>query len=120
MLRQWRLVVIAQEFEFLFTVVEDFEKEHPAKLFEALGIAVGAGVLAHDVLDGFDEVGNVGHGSRCFLVQLGFEFTDRGKVVIPAAERFDDFNRRAEGGERIDFQDFQRLDAPEATIRILL
>jgi hypothetical protein len=26
-----------------------------------LGVAVGAGVLAHDILDGFDDVGDVGH-----------------------------------------------------------
>ena len=49
-------VVVLKEFEFLFAIVEDFEKEHPAELFEALGVAVGSGVLAHDVLDGFDEV----------------------------------------------------------------
>ena len=62
MLRQRRLVVVAQEFEFLLAVVEDLQKEHPAELFEPLRIAVGAGVLAHDVLDGFDDVGDIGHG----------------------------------------------------------
>ena len=49
-------VVVLKEFELGFAVVEDFEKEHPAELFEALGVAVGSGVLAHDVLDGFDEI----------------------------------------------------------------
>lgn len=28
----------------------------------ALGVTIGAGILAHDVLDGFDDVGDVGHG----------------------------------------------------------
>ena len=37
-------------------VVDDLEKEHPAELFQALRIAVGAGVLAHDVLNAFDDV----------------------------------------------------------------
>jgi hypothetical protein len=64
-----RLVVVAEEFHLLLAVVEDLEEEHPAELFEALGVAVGAGVLAHDVLDGFDEVGDVGHGSGGFLIE---------------------------------------------------
>ena len=71
-LRERRLVVVAEEFEFLLAVVEDLEEEHPAELVEALGVAVDAGVLAHDVLDGFDEVGDVGHGSGGFLVELRF------------------------------------------------
>ena len=73
MLGQRRLVVVAEEFQLLLAVVEDFQEEHPAELFEALRVAVGAGVLAHDVLDGFDDVGNVGHGSGCFSVEFGFE-----------------------------------------------
>ena len=72
MLRQRRLVVVAQEFELLFAVVEDLEKEHPAELFEALRVAVGAGVLAHDVLDGFDEVGDVGHRLRLLSDRVRF------------------------------------------------
>ena len=72
MLRERRLVVVAEQFEFLLAVVEDLEEEHPAELFEALRVAVGAGVLAHDVLDGFDEIGDVGHGSGCFLIELRF------------------------------------------------
>jgi hypothetical protein len=39
---------------------KDLEEEHPAELFEPLRVAVGAGVLAHDVLDGFDDVAD-GH-----------------------------------------------------------
>jgi hypothetical protein len=36
-------------------VVENLEKQNPGELGDALGIAVDAGILAHDVLDGLDE-----------------------------------------------------------------
>ncbi len=64
--RQRRFVIVAEEFHLLLAVVEDLEEEHPAELFETLGIAVGAGILAHDVLDGFDDVGDVCHGFNVF------------------------------------------------------
>jgi hypothetical protein len=38
----------------LVLVVDDLEKEHPAQLGQALGVAIDADVLAHEVLDGFD------------------------------------------------------------------
>jgi hypothetical protein len=44
------------DFQLLILVVDDLEKEHPAQLGDALGIAIDAGVLAHDVLDRFDRV----------------------------------------------------------------
>ena len=37
--------------QFLVLIVDDLQEEHPAQLANALGIAVDAGVLAHDVLD---------------------------------------------------------------------
>ena len=120
MLRQRRLVVVAEELQLLLAVVEDLEEEHPAELLEALRIAVGAGVLAHDVLNGFDEIGDVGHGSGCFLIECGFEFADGGEVLCLAAEEFDDLDRRAERGERIDFENFQRLDAPDAAVGVFV
>ena len=120
MLRERRLVVVAEQFELLLAVVEDLQEEHPAELFEALGVAVGAGVLAHDVLDGFDEIGDVGHRSGGFLVERDFEFPDGGEVVCLAAEEIDDFDWRAERSEWIDFQDFERLDAPDAAVGILV
>ena len=58
---QRRFVVVAQELQLGFAVVEDFEKKHPAELFKTLRVAVGAGVLAHDVLYGFDYVGDIRH-----------------------------------------------------------
>ena len=44
----------------IWEVVEDFQEEHPDELREPLGVAIDAGVLAHDVLDGFDGGGD-GH-----------------------------------------------------------
>jgi hypothetical protein len=35
-------------------------------LRDALGIAINAAVLAHDVLDGFDGGGEIGHGLFLF------------------------------------------------------
>jgi len=55
------LVAVADEFEFLVFVVEDFQEEHPAELFETLGIAGDATVPPHDVADVFDDGGDVGH-----------------------------------------------------------
>jgi hypothetical protein len=54
------------QFEFLVLVVDDLEEEHPAELADALGVAIDADVLAHDVLDGFDG-GADGHGLGGFL-----------------------------------------------------
>ncbi|MCE9611612.1 MAG: hypothetical protein K8R23_15550 [Chthoniobacter sp.] len=39
--------------------VDVFQEEHPPELLQALRVAVGAGVLTHDVLDGLDEMGGV-------------------------------------------------------------
>jgi hypothetical protein len=52
--RDGRAVVVPHHFQLLVLIVDDFQEEHPAELADALGIAVDAGVLAHDVLDGFD------------------------------------------------------------------
>ena len=70
MLRQRRFVIIAKELQLLLAIVEDLEEEHPAELLKPLRIAVGAGILAHDVLDGLDEVRDVGHWLGCFLVEF--------------------------------------------------
>ena len=56
-----RAVVGVEEFQFLVLVVDDFQEEHPAELADALGVAVDAHVLPHDVLDRFYDVAN-GHG----------------------------------------------------------
>ena len=59
--RDRRLVAVLHELELLILVVDDLEEEHPAELGDALGVAVDAAILAHDVLDGLDGVAN-GHG----------------------------------------------------------
>ena len=59
--RNRRAVVILHQLQFLILVVDDLEKEHPAELGDALGVAIDADVLAHDVLNGFDGVA-YGHG----------------------------------------------------------
>ena len=48
-------VVILLKLQLLFLGVEHFQKQQPGELAEALGIAVDTGVLAHDVLNGFDD-----------------------------------------------------------------
>jgi hypothetical protein len=50
-----RAVVVAEQLQLLILVVDDLEEEHPAQLTHALGVAIDADILAHDVLDGFDE-----------------------------------------------------------------
>jgi hypothetical protein len=44
-------------------------------LGKALCVSIDTGVFAHDVLDGFDEVGDVGHGllntKSCFDMDGG-------------------------------------------------
>jgi hypothetical protein len=46
-----------------------------------------------------------------FLIEGGFQFSDGGEVGRLAAEQRDDLDRRAEGGQRIDLEDLERLDA---------
>ena len=70
-----RAVAVLHQLQLLVLVVDDLEEEHPAELRDALGIAIDAGVLAHDVLNGFDGVAN-GHGLSCLLVEGGLKFVD--------------------------------------------
>jgi hypothetical protein len=78
----------------LVLVVDDFEEKHPAELGDALGIAIDAGVLAHDVLDGFDGVAN-GHGLSDLLVEGGLEFVDGALEARAVAEFLDELDRCA-------------------------
>ena len=61
-----RAVVVAECFQFLVLIVDDLEEEHPAKLTDALGVPVDAHILAHDVLNGFDESAD-GHAQAISL-----------------------------------------------------
>lgn len=47
---------MSTKLQFLILIVHDLQEEHPAELADALGIAIDAGILAHDILDGFDGV----------------------------------------------------------------
>ena len=60
-LGQRALVVVAGEFQLFFQRVEHFQKQQPGELADALGIAVHPAVLPHDVLNGLDGGGEVGH-----------------------------------------------------------
>ena len=83
LLRDRRAVVVLHQLQFLVLVVDDLEEEHPAELGDALGVAIDADVLAHDVLDGFDGVAD-GHGLGGFLVEGGLQFVDgRSKSARP-------------------------------------
>ena len=66
-----RAVGVVEQFVLGFLVVEDLEEEHPDQLADALGVAIDADILAHDVLDGFDE-GGEGHW---LLFSLGEYFS---------------------------------------------
>jgi hypothetical protein len=57
-------IVVAQDFHLLFTIIEDFQEEHPAELSKSLSIAINTSIFAQDILDGLDEVGDVGHGAN--------------------------------------------------------
>ena len=67
-LRDRRAVIVPRQFEFLILIVDDLEEEHPAQLADALGVAIDAHVLAHDVLNGFDG-GADDHGSGGLLIE---------------------------------------------------
>ena len=54
-------VGVAREFKLFFEGIKHFEKQQPGELTDALGVAIDAAVLAHDVLNGFDGAGEVGH-----------------------------------------------------------
>jgi hypothetical protein len=58
--RDGRAVAILHQLQLLVLVIDDFQEKHPTELGDALGIAIYAGVLAHDVLYRFDGIAN-GH-----------------------------------------------------------
>ena len=66
--QSWQLenrghTMVKGEFDFGFAIIVDFEEKHPDELTDALGVAVDADILAHDVLDGFDDAADVAHGA---------------------------------------------------------
>ena len=81
-----RGVALPRQFQVQILIVDDLEKEHPAKLPDALGVAVHAGVLAHDVLNGFDE-GADGHGLSGLLIEGGLKLGGRPRRNHPFRQR---------------------------------
>ena len=69
-------VVVVVEFPGFFLGVVDFEEEDPDHLLDALGVAVDAGVVAHDVLQAFDKICEA-HlvGSPCGFMRCRFGFS---------------------------------------------
>src|SRR5687768_8804061 len=53
-----RYIAVLYQLQLLVLVVDDLEKEHPAKLGDSLCVAINADVLAHYVLYGFDCIAN--------------------------------------------------------------
>ncbi len=102
-----RGVVVAQQLQFLVLIVDDLEKEQPAQLADALGIAVYAAVLAHEVLNGFDE-GTYRHGSGGVRIEGGLHFVHGVFEASLAAESAHELH----GGA----QCIQRRDAEHAGI----
>ena len=54
---QRRLVIRHGDVPLLFLVVEDLQEDQPDQLADALGVTIDADILAHDVLNGFDQGG---------------------------------------------------------------
>ena len=93
-----RRVIILHQFQFLVLIVDDFEKEHPAELADALGIPIDTGVFAHDVLYGFNYVAD-GHGSGNLPIESGLEFVDGSLEILESPKSLYKFNGCAEFGE---------------------
>lgn len=53
-------------------------------------------------------------------IKLGFQFANGGEIVLFAAEQLDDLDRRAEGGERVDLDDFEGFDTFDAAVGVLV
>ena len=93
--RDRRPILRVQELELAVLVVDDLQEEHPAELRDALGIAIDARILAHDVLDGFDGVPNRHRVLCSSLVQRRLHFVDGALEIKPAAELSDQLQRRS-------------------------
>ncbi len=65
------LVAVAGELQLFFQRVKHFKEQKPGELGDALGVTIDAAVLAHHVLDGFDDAGEVGHVVLGFMNEMG-------------------------------------------------
>ena len=104
-----------QHLQFLVLVVNDLKEEHPAQLADALRIAIDAGVLAHDVLDRFDD-GADRHGLRDFLIEGVLQIVDGLLEAALAAERVDELDDAAHRAERGDLQHVRVVEIEHAFV----
>ena len=105
----WRTVVVLHHLQLLILIVDDFEKEHPAKLGEALSVAIDADILAHDVLNGFNGI-SCRHGLGNFLIESGLQFVDSVFKAGSGTEFLDELERCS---HRVEWGDFQNFDVIE-------
>ncbi len=93
------MVVVFEQFQFGFAVVENLEEEHPHQLADALGVAIDAGRPAHDVLDGFDDAAYIAHADSFVISKdsVLVPVLDGGFfiLVLAAEDVVDDFHGRA-------------------------
>ena len=119
LLRDGRAVAVLHQLQLLVLVVDDLEEEHPAELGDALGVAIDADVLAHDVLDRFDGVAN-GHGLGGSLVEGGLQFVDGVLEIRARAELLDELERRAHRVERRNLKNARVVEVDDALVLVLL
>ena len=74
--RDGRTVAVLHHLQFSVLVIDDLEEEHPTELGDALGVAIDADILAHNVLNGFDGGSHIHKESGCLFVDCGLEFVD--------------------------------------------
>ena len=117
--RDRRAVAVLHQLQLLILVVDDFHEEHPAELGDALGIAIDAGILAHDVLDGFDGIAN-GHCLSFLLVEGGLEFLHREHEIRPRPEFLYELDRCSHRIERRDLQNPRVAQVDDTLILIFL
>ena len=117
--RDGRAVALLHQLQLLVLVVDDFEEEHPAELRDALGIAIDAGVLAHDVLNGFDGVAN-GHSLSFLLVKRGLEFMHGEHEIRARPELLDELKGRSHRIKRRDLQNARVPKIDDALVLVFL
>ena len=103
--------MVVLEFRLGLEVAVDFEEQHPAELANALRIAVDAGILAHDVLDGFDRgrEGHKGSGSGGF-VEGSVDLAQCGEILISPTEPTDQLEGRSKAREWVELENLDRID----------
>ena len=118
-LRDGRAVAVLHQLQLLVLVVDDFQEKHPAELRDALGIAIDAGILAHDVLYRFDGVAN-GHGLSFLLVERGLEFMYREHEIRASPEFLNELHGCSHRIKRRDLQNPRVAKIDDALVLVFL